>query len=349
MNNDLTIILFILDRSDFTLRFLKYYNSLNIQFKLIIGDGGKNVINHKIKSEIKKNSKIFYKKFTNEFDLRKNTYDYNKFFFRKIECLKLVRTKYVKFISDDDFLITSTLKKSIKFLNNNKDYFGAGGPLIDFQIKGDRKYGVISNLSYNYNLKSINYDTKIIRIKKFLTQVHYIWHYVCNTKKLLKIYKISSKFSKNDDHFKDIFHAILCVAEGKLHRFYDPIILHECHNEIHDGANRERHHLLRIKDKNFLIKLEELANNISKETKIKNKFLLKYLYYNFLIKSLEKEKVYSHLSKKELIAIFIKQFKNKFKKKNINNFDIFTNNIKNIKIRSEMIEIRNFLLNNITQ
>ena len=38
MNKNLTICLFILDRHDFTLRFLRYYNKLKLQYPLIIGD-----------------------------------------------------------------------------------------------------------------------------------------------------------------------------------------------------------------------------------------------------------------------------------------------------------------------
>jgi len=123
MNKNLTICLFILDRHDFTLRFLRYYNKLKLQYPLIIGDGSKNHLNSRIKDEIKKNSNIKYFKFLNEYDKKKKEYNQNKFYHRILFCLKKVKTKYVKFISDDDFIIKYSTEKCINYLEKNEGVF----------------------------------------------------------------------------------------------------------------------------------------------------------------------------------------------------------------------------------
>ena len=116
MQNQLTIILFILERQDFTLRFLRYFNNFRFPYSLIIGDGSKLEISKEIEIEINKNKNIIYKKFKNEYDIKLNKYDYNKYFVRQLECIKIVKTKYFKFISDDDFFLESSLIKMINFL-----------------------------------------------------------------------------------------------------------------------------------------------------------------------------------------------------------------------------------------
>ena len=58
MQTKLTICLFILERQNFTLRFLRYFNEKKIPYDLIIGDGSRVKLNDKILNEIKKNKKI---------------------------------------------------------------------------------------------------------------------------------------------------------------------------------------------------------------------------------------------------------------------------------------------------
>ena len=127
MKYDLTIILLLKDRHDFNERFLNYYSKNNINFKLIISDGGKKKVNKKILNKIKNNQLIKYLRFVED-----KNYD---LYYKKIyNTLKKTDTKYVLFAANDDFFIYKVINKCVNFLNKNKNFIGAGGTMIGFEI-----------------------------------------------------------------------------------------------------------------------------------------------------------------------------------------------------------------------
>jgi glycosyltransferase domain-containing protein len=349
MQNQLTIILFILERQDFTLRFLRYFNNFRFPYSLIIGDGSKLEINKEIEIEINKNKNIIYKKFKNEYDIKLNKYNYNKYFVRQLECIKIVKTKYFKFISDDDFFLESSLIKMINFLNKETKFIAAGGPLIDFQINAHTYYGNISNLRYNYFFKK-NFDSnsKEKRLELFMSQYHHIFHYLCRTEIFLKIFLNSVNFSKDDDFFKDMYHHLSCILYGKIKRFKTPMLMHQVHNDPHDGASREKTNLSKMQDVNFFSKLEKLNDTIINKFNLNDKSLVKKLYYKYiLVESIKNEKIYNpdFFSFNQIFFVLVRKIYNKLKIKNgkKNNFEFFINQINNSKIKSEIIKIKDFL------
>ena len=103
MKTNLTIILFLKERKDFNKRFIDYFLEHNLGFNLLISDGSKKT-DKNLLNRIKKNNLIKYVKFPED-----KSYE---IFYKKIfKTLKLVKTKYVFFTSNDDFIIYPTLKK----------------------------------------------------------------------------------------------------------------------------------------------------------------------------------------------------------------------------------------------
>jgi len=341
MQTKLTICLFILERQNFTLRFLRYFNEKKIPYDLIIGDGSRVKLNDKILNEIKKNKKIQYIKFKNEYNKKLKEYDHNKFYLRIIYCLKKVKTKYVKFISDDDMIINYSTENCINFLENNSNYDGAGGSGLDF-VLDSKYYGNIKDINHFYLLKNFSSDKIIKKVKKFYEKSFDCWHVIFKTKKILKIFNLSSKCNKNDKDFKDHFHELITHILLKIHIFKDPLILHESHNDPHDGALRGNV-LDRIKKENFLKELDNFNISVNKIYNFKDKDFIKNQYFKgIIVRDLDVYSSKNYYGMRDLINLFKRNLKTKRKKYNDLNKFILTS--KNPRLIKELNQFQKFLL-----
>ena len=341
MNKKLTLCLFILERQDFTLRFLKFYNEFDWPYQLIIGDGSKLNVNKSILNEIRKNKNIQYFKLKNEFDKKLKEYNHNKFYSRILFCLKKVKTKYVKFISDDDLPIAYSTLKCINLLEKNNNLDAAGGSALDFSLSS-KYYGKIKDIHSFYNIqnfKSKNVETKV---KQFYNKTFDCWHIVFRTNKINEIFKISSAHNNDDKDFKDHFHELITHIFLKIYFFKDPLIFHESHNDPHDGALRGNV-LYRLRDHNFLHKLEQFSKSANKVFKFKNKnFITKQYYRGIIVSYLNKYNYKSYHSLQDIAGIIKQNIKTKIKK--YQNVESFLKKNKNNKLKKELILLENFLL-----
>lgn len=341
MQSKLTICLFILERHNFTLRFLRYFNEKKIPYNLIIGDGSKINCNSKIQNEIKKNNKIKYFKFRNEYNKKTKEYDHNKFYLRILYCLKRVKTKYVKFISDDDMIVNYSTEKCIDFLEKNNDYDGAGGSGLNY-ILDAKYYGNIKDINYFYSIKNFPSEKITHKVKKFFEKSFDCWHVVFKTKKILNVFKLSSRYNNNDKDFKDHFHELITHILLKIYFFKDPLIFHESHDDPHDGALRGNV-LDRIKDKDFLKNLDQFNINVNKIYNFKNKDFIRDQYFKGMIV----RNLYNYNSKTYYgISDFINLFKNniKTKRKKYISLKKFILSCNNSKLIEEANHFQKFLL-----
>lgn len=340
MNKNLTICLFILDRHDFTLRFLRCYNKFKLQYPLIIGDGSKNQLNPRIKDEIKKNSNIKYFKFLNEYDKKKKEYNHNKFYHRILFCLKKVKTKYVKFISDDDFIIKYSTEKCINYLEKNKSFDGVGGSILDYTIN-KKYYGKIDNMKTVYEIKDFKSKNVEEKLNELYSNWFHSWYLIFRTKKILKMFKISARYNNFDKDYKDQFHETIVHIFLNIRFFKDPIIFHESHNDPHIGATRGNV-MERLSNKDFLKNLDIFTKSINKVWNFKNKTFVRDLHYqNILANELKNYNNKNYYSMRDMYHLMKNNVKTKFKKRNFKNF---FKNIKNIKLKKEIEEYQNFLL-----
>ena len=167
------------------------------------------------------------------------------------------------------------------------------------------------------------------------------WHIVFRTKKILKIFKISSRYNNEDKDFKDHFHEMITHIFLKIYFFKDPLILHESHNDPHDGALRGNV-VDRLKDKNFLKKLDKFSENTNKIYPFKDKNFIRSEYYRgVVLKFLETLNIQSYYSFRDLTNMVKKNLNTKIKKNN--NLNIFLSKSGNKKLNKELILIQRFL------
>ena len=128
INNDVTLLLTIFNRRQFTLRWIDFIEKFNCPFNIYISDGGNDkLLQKKLEKIAKKNKKITYKKFT----YYKN---YKNFFEKYYLSTKEIKTKYTYICEDDDFLINFSAQMLFPLLAGPETVINPLSLYINFSI-----------------------------------------------------------------------------------------------------------------------------------------------------------------------------------------------------------------------
>ncbi len=228
---DLTVVLVLKDRIEFTERWIEFNLVMNPGYKIVIADGGFTPISNKPFLEGIKKLNAEYVYFGQDHDLSVMT---NKIYLALTKC----KTKYVMLSSNDDFFLTKGLSNSIKFLENNPDYISCSGRIHNFTVlpygKNDIPYaGKIFFGDELYPGCGIHEELPIDRVREFLEQDESFWHSVFRTQNLEKCYELA-KFQGNEDFvLYDLFVNMHLALQGKHGRLRDSYsMLHQVHDEM---------------------------------------------------------------------------------------------------------------------
>ena len=339
MSTKLTIILFLKERKNFNRRFIDYFCENNLNFNLLISDGSKKKIDKDLLKKIKKNKFIKYFKFPED----KSYFIY----YQKIyKTLKLVKTKYVFFASNDDFIIYKTLKKCVDFLTSQNKYIGCGGTMIGFEIL--KKNNLDFKLS---NFHNIYKNNKLDHVNSFDRFNHFLKNYcdhpkncVMEKKIFLDTYKHSSNLFQNNIEFKDHFSCLHNVISGRIKDIRKPLILHQTHLNS-EGNFRSDILKSTFVNSEFINNLIIFDKILSSKLKIpKNVVMNKYYSYVLkgLINTLDLKKEPSF---EEIKNFFIKKLKRRFLNKKSSKTIYFNFNVLDNDTKKTIFKIEKNLIN----
>ena len=213
MNNfNITIVLTIYNRLNFTIKWLDFAEKQKIPFDIIISDGG-NVAN--IKKKLNLNIRDLNVKYY-KFKFYRNFKNFHEKFYNVV---RFIKTKYVIFAEDDDYINHKSFIKSKSFLEKNKDFSCVKGIGVLGEISTETKLSSFFSL----RIEDINYskcnffdnchEKRLINYLKFCNTS--LWnglHRVSNTK---KIFKILNKNFYNFPITETIFN-LMTVRLGKI-------------------------------------------------------------------------------------------------------------------------------------
>ncbi len=340
MKTNLTIILFLKERKYFNKRFIDYFLEHNLGFNLLISDGSKK-IDKNLLNRSKKNNLIKYVKFPED-----KSYE---IFYKKIfKTLKLVKTKYVFFASNDDFIIYPTLKKCVNLLIKQKKIIGCGGTMIGFEMLKKNGFDFKLTNFYNlYNYQKLDHENKIDRFDTYLKNFSdHVKNCVIEKKIFLKTYKYSSNLFQNNADLKDDFSCLYTLASGPIKILKKPLILHQAH--LNSDANRRSDSFKsNFVNNNFINDLIIFDKILSFKLKLKRKIVMNKYYSYVLKKQLNLLDLQRELSLKQIKSLIFKKFQRrifnkKFKKINYINFNKF-----DIVTKKAVYKIEKYLINNI--
>ena len=222
--NDLTIVLPLKDKSNFTYRWMKYAEKNFQDYKIIIADGGKDKEVEKILSNKSNYKKIDYQYYRYPYDS-----NYIQFFSKLSDAINKTETKYCLLADNDDFFFKEGLDKSIAFLNSNIDYSCCRGIIGQFTVNPE------NNKLKKFYFVDTNYDSLILedpllRLMKAVTLDHgYLPSYydVHRTENLKKNYKFLHEMHFKDLTMVEILPGFLDAIDGKILRTNDLFLMRQ--------------------------------------------------------------------------------------------------------------------------
>ena len=331
---DLTIILFLKDRHEFNERFFRYYEKNGSKYNLIISDGSKKKIDKKNLKIINSSKKIKYIKFSEDLN-------YNKYYKKIFSTLKVVKTKFVLFAANDDFIIYKNLPKLLNFLKYNDNYAGAGGTVIGFELKiiNEKKY--LKNIQTIYKqknkLEDFNKQKRVLYLLNNYSDIPRMS--IMKTKVLINSYRYSSKIFNNIE-LKDHFTALYNLSQGRIKMYREPIIFHE--NQINsEGNKRPQAYINSLHQENYIDEVFLFDKILSKSIKLKKLKIFKIYLRNFFETISNGFELKRKMGMNAIIKLLLKKTKRKFK------FDKLKKIEKSSKNILQIIKEPEFFLNKI--
>ncbi|MBL7224523.1 MAG: DegT/DnrJ/EryC1/StrS family aminotransferase [Desulfobacteraceae bacterium] len=142
-DEQISILIPTLNRSEFLIRALSYYGKVGFKGYICIGDSSDAQHSERIKcivNALEDKLNIIYKYFP------KPSYDVQTCF---KELIEIAPTSYLVFSGDDDLLIPRSLGKCARFLQEHPDYSAAHGLRLVFHLKKNGPYGEITKTEYS--------------------------------------------------------------------------------------------------------------------------------------------------------------------------------------------------------
>lgn len=213
-NFDVTILLTIFNRVDFTNKWLDYAEQNNFPFKIFISDGG-NIRNIKKKINLKKRKlDITYKKFK----YYKN-YDfmYEKFY----KSVKKIKSKYIFIAEDDDYILSNPIINSARFLDKNKEFSCVKGiNCLGELIRNNGKVLALSLRNESQKKKgSILSNIPDLRLIEYYKKKHLSFYNGLHRKKsLLKTFKILNSRNFFNLFVTELIFCLSVIYNGKVAR-----------------------------------------------------------------------------------------------------------------------------------
>lgn len=221
------------NRTKFIKNLNNYYSKTKIKIKIIHNLNSINIL----KSYNSKNIKFIYDKNEN-------------IFFRILNGLKLTKEKYCMIAGDDDFLIEETVRKSINFLEKNKNFVSAQGLILSFDYK--KKKLDYKNIDISLINEEIDSKYKYLRLFQAI-HTRYRDRICTITKKkiLIKIFESAKNLRKNYLEFIELYITICLTLLGRDMCFQDIGYLKGQH-ELNSHKHYKNNYLTWIFEKKFI-------------------------------------------------------------------------------------------------
>jgi glycosyltransferase domain-containing protein len=141
INNSLTIVLTLKDRVQFTWRWLRYAEYVNLPFKILIADGGSDDQVSEVLTHPENFPTLNYEYIRYPYDE-----DYAHYYAKVLDVLARVKTPFVVIADNDDFYMVDGLKQSVDFMARNPGFSSCRGVIGGVKIKPNANYGKLSQV-----------------------------------------------------------------------------------------------------------------------------------------------------------------------------------------------------------
>jgi glycosyltransferase domain-containing protein len=286
MNKDLTIVIPIYNSKNYLTRTLEYLNANRCSYKIFISDGCR---------EKKFNLLYLKKKYQNlviEYHYFGHDYSFDRFLKKMYQTLILIKSKYVYWLCDDDFVNLRTLDFGIKILKSSIGIF-FGGRVETFQISNQENTRFkFANKNYQYkNLtsfekKNLKSDFLINRFRNIMNFQPYEGIFLKNV--LLEVFYLSKQLKTFDEHSFAFLFKCVPLYSGKIFFFNKTILYKQTNTFDSQGSILASNISTNIKKYyygNLQILSKKLLVKITKKHKLseKNQLFLKLIFNKYIL------------------------------------------------------------------
>ncbi len=229
---NLTIVLTLKGRENFTYRWMSYMNDMKCPYKILIADGGTdiNLENHLMNYENYPNLRYEYIKYPADIDV--DTF-YSKF----VDAIGKVETDYILLGDNDDFFLLEKIPEMIEFLEDNPSFSAARGLLVNLKVLDEKNRSVPRAVGEKYiatlvKAPGIMNEFPIDRIEvmcKEMSKYDYYsnWYAVTRTKLLVGIWQKLLLLSIKEVIILEIMTHTLLLEAGKIKIFDAPFYIRQ--------------------------------------------------------------------------------------------------------------------------
>lgn len=236
--DDLTVVLLLKGRDDFTLRWFEYAKKYSMPYRVLIADGNAtDGIAGKLEAAGFRGH-VSYEYVRYPFDR-----DIAAYHAKVLDSLSRVETPFVLLASNDDFYFFDEVARSVHFLETNPEFVTARGEIWDFSVSshaanrrnrtsGNYIYGEIEGLKPLYTHTSVLPDSALERAIDFASRYHSVWHDVARTEWLRRAFGMVVESNVTDLRYADLLVSFGAAVHGKILRGDGLFMLHQCHPDM---------------------------------------------------------------------------------------------------------------------
>lgn len=216
----LTIVVPTRNRLDFLLRMLGYLRQLEVRHPIVVADSSD--------EDQVAGAREAIARAADGLSLVHAVYPPGRSsFFCVADAFTTVKTPYVVFGADDDFVIPAALDAGVAFLERHRDYTVAHGDAVVFKTEADRVHGPISWVE-RYPQRSIEATTAAQRITDHLASFRTTAFSLHRTEHLAESYRHIAEVDM-DVSFGELFASCLPVAYGKSRKLPGLYMVRQSH------------------------------------------------------------------------------------------------------------------------
>lgn len=274
-NQQLSVILPVKGRSDYTRRWLDYANTIQWPFKLYVVDGNED---RSLESYLSQNCPQL------DYDYKhyQDGAGFVGYFNRVMDALSKINTPLVLIAANDDFYSLDTVIKGASFLIENEDYSVCSGDVIHFNVipswrdfqRNKAVYGLSKSRHLNANHRqSVTENSAEDRLNTHCTRYAHTFYGIHRKEQLIENYQLLLDSKIQDVFLMEHFFTLADVMQGKVKRFDLPYMARQRNSKAsgkadmyNNGPLQYRFHCSQKWRKDFEALLETLACILSQRT-----------------------------------------------------------------------------------
>lgn len=227
MNNDITILLPLKDRTSYTKRLMSFLDEQECPFCILIADGGKDEEIQRHLENKDNYSNLNYSYIRYEYDA-----SLEKFYKKMKDAVSRIETKYVSLQDNDDYFNIDGMIKSSQIIDR-EDYFSARGAVIH-NPGGYNMYEKYSN--------PITGQTAAERVIDQSKHFHSNWHNVMYSKILKATWSLLEIAQPSNFRFVEQTNCYVPIAYGNGHRGDFDWMIHNAGERIQTESGSLQNH-----------------------------------------------------------------------------------------------------------